>query len=276
MFLSRSFPFSSSYRLHAGIASLNGGILVFILLFLQPFNMSSFQHDFKNLLLFGYGICAFLGYIIVQYFTNLYFKRNKIWNWGNEIIFLVVSNIIGISIGYYYHIKLVNPMDFSISSLLFFMFYICLPTLPLIAGFTAVIRYLAIKESSVVNTTYPTSEKKEYLDILSNNKKENFVIAKNKLIYVRALDNYVQFYILNEKDTLQKKIIRTTLNKVEKSTDYLLKTHRSYLVNADFIKKISGNSQKASITLTYVEETIPLSKSYYKKVKKSLSFYPKK
>jgi DNA-binding LytR/AlgR family response regulator len=50
----------------------------------------------------------------------------------------------------------------------------------------------------------------------------------------------------------------------------LEKCHRSYLLNIEKIEKITGNSQNAKISFSNIEQTIPLSKTYYTKIKSKL------
>ncbi|WP_416372462.1 LytTR family transcriptional regulator DNA-binding domain-containing protein [Aquimarina algiphila] len=66
-------------------------------------------------------------------------------------------------------------------------------------------------------------------------------------------------------------MIRNTLSNVQDTGNFLTRIHRSYLVNINYIKQINGNSQKSTLSLDYLEEQLPVSKSQYKNIKNTLS-----
>ncbi|WP_282085575.1 LytR/AlgR family response regulator transcription factor [Aquimarina algiphila] len=273
MFLNKPFPFTKLYKIHLIIAGIGGCILAFILIFLQPFETVYFQHQFKNLLLFGYSIFVFIGYLIFHFLENLYFKKYNSWNWGNEIAFRLGSGFFGILMGYFYHTYVFSSGSYSIYTLLLFIFYICLPILPLVEAPILLLRYIMIKELGGKEVV-PNSnilEEKTLVSFTNYSGKEELVVPQNALIYVSSLDNYVQFYYLDDDKKTHKKIIRNTLSNVQDTGNFLTRIHRSYLVNINYIKQINGNSQKSTLSLDYLEEQLPVSKSQYKNIKNTLS-----
>lgn len=70
--------------------------------------------------------------------------------------------------------------------------------------------------------------------------------------------NYVEIYYL-EHDELKKKLIRTSLKKIKTDFDFLIRIHRSHLINPEHFKcwKDTG-----TISLTQIE--LPVSKKYKK------------
>ena len=66
-------------------------------------------------------------------------------------------------------------------------------------------------------------------------------------------------------------MIRSTLSNLAKQLPNAWQVHRSYLVNLDFLKSVEGNARKRFLTLTIIEEDIPVSQKYYDALKNKLS-----
>lgn len=90
--------------------------------------------------------------------------------------------------------------------------------------------------------------------------------------YVEAMQNYVTVWFVQE-EGLQKEVLRATIRSVEEQfagTD-VVRCHRSYLVQADHIEKVSGNAQGLRLQLTGVAGIeIPVSRSYIPKLRSLL------
>ena len=76
----------------------------------------------------------------------------------------------------------------------------------------------------------------------------------------------------NSANSLDKKLIRTTLGRIEQTLNNpkLIRCHRSFIVNLNAIKHVSGNSRGLQLELTNMEVTVPVSRSYIKRVQKQL------
>ena len=105
--------------------------------------------------------------------------------------------------------------------------------------------------------------------IPSQNKSEDLNVEIDRLLYVKAVENYVEI-CLNDKKVL----LRNTLKAVEQSlTDFpqFKRCHRGYVVNLYKIKSFSGNAQGLSLKLEAGDaEEIPVSRSYVPQIKASL------
>jgi len=62
-------------------------------------------------------------------------------------------------------------------------------------------------------------------------------------------------------------MLRNTLKDVQKQIPELVRIHRSYLVNPNFMESLKGNSQNAKLHLRESEVRLPASKTYYNLVK---------
>ena len=73
-----------------------------------------------------------------------------------------------------------------------------------------------------------------------------------------------------DENTLKKVTYRVTLSSLEiqlKEASSLIRCHRSYLVNLNKVKNISGNAQGLKLELINQSEIIPVSRNYIPIVK---------
>jgi DNA-binding LytR/AlgR family response regulator len=107
----------------------------------------------------------------------------------------------------------------------------------------------------------------DILLLTGENKNEILRIDKEKLLFIKAVENYIEICFVDHSQKVISKTFRQTLSNVGLQLPFLQKCHRSYLVNASTIAAIMGNSQGAKILFVVGEKEIPLSKTYYKNIK---------
>ena len=272
MTLNRPFPYHTSSKPHIIIAVILGLLLGFILIILEPFNLNNFDHKYGDILLMGFGFIKFLNYIIAHLIENFYYKKFKKWSFWNEIVFLVLSSLSGGVLGYIYLDMFIEKQPLSFLRLMLFLYYIVLPILPLIIFPKSVLRYILIKNTtteSKVNNTLIEEIPLEKITLKGQNIKDELTFIKKELIYVKSIDNYVQVYYINEH--LKSKVLRAKLSEILVQAPFLVKSHRSYLINPQHSFKVKGNSQKAVLILKELEEDIPVSRMTYKTIKSLFS-----
>jgi len=106
--------------------------------------------------------------------------------------------------------------------------------------------------------------------LIGENKNEILKLEKEALLFIKAVENYIEICFVDKTQKVTSKTFRQTLSNVCEQLPFLQKCHRSYLVNTGTIKEIIGNSQGAKITFSVGDKEIPLSKTYYKDIKNSL------
>jgi len=79
----------------------------------------------------------------------------------------------------------------------------------------------------------------------------------------------MQNYVVINDITLSKQTFRSTLSKLadELLVYNIVRCHRSYLVNINAIKSVSGNAQGLKLQLKNTEQIIPVSRKYISKIK---------
>jgi hypothetical protein len=277
MFLDKPFPYRTSYNIHTIAGIILGLVLGFILIVLEPFDNSSFQHPYRNALLAGYGLIVFGAYLVAHSIENIIFNKRKIWNWGKEITFQVLFGISTILLTYIYHEYIINERSFSFTIFLSFLFYFALPIFPLLVLPLVLLRYVlannSLKESSRYNAQDILEEETKYIELKGDNVSDIVIVAHESLLFVKSVDNYVQIYY-QDTTGIQNRILRSTLGSILVQADFLYQPHRSYLINPKQNFELKGNSQKASLSLKGFSDEIPVSRSSYSKIKLLLQSSP--
>ena len=100
--------------------------------------------------------------------------------------------------------------------------------------------------------------------ILSGNTKESFKLNPANIIYIEAYGNYIKVVYLSESKKVQKPL-RITIARIEEVLalyPYMIRCHRSFIVNISHILVAEGNSHGLRLKLKPDGETIPVSRSY--------------
>lgn len=101
--------------------------------------------------------------------------------------------------------------------------------------------------------------------IVLSGENQNEVLALDSadIVYLAAQDNYVQVFFW-ENSVLKNRLLRATMRKMEDAllgNAQFFRCHRTYLVNFDFVEKVTGNAQGYRLQLRGTSETIPVSRN---------------
>ncbi|MDY8135272.1 LytTR family DNA-binding domain-containing protein [Aquimarina sp. 2201CG5-10] len=235
---------------------------------MQPFGSNNFNNPYKNLYFIGYGVISFLTYLIIFLLSKWYHSHFRVWKWGEELIFSFFYISFAIIIAFIYTEIIINKQPERLN-LNWFLDWFKLMFL----GFGIIVSVIAI----LLRNYYGSKviENKKELNISSQEtriliqgslKKENFLIDANSIVYVKSEDNYVYLYFI-EDEILKEKMLRNTLTNISLQLPQLMRSHRSYLINPNFIISIKGNAQNAKLQLKAIEKPIPISKTYFASLK---------
>ncbi|MGL4332797.1 MAG: LytR/AlgR family response regulator transcription factor [Bacteroidales bacterium] len=105
--------------------------------------------------------------------------------------------------------------------------------------------------------------KAETLQIATALKSERLTLDSGTFVYAESEGNYLMIYsIQNQK--LIKKLIRMTITDFEKIiADHtnIMRVHRSFIVNIDYILRADGNTKGYILTLQHADMRIPVSRA---------------
>lgn len=263
--MTKQINYTSSLKNKVLIGFIMGFFLSFIIIFLEPFNTNDFESNNKTVLLLGYGVLLFIFFLIQSIIENIwYYSVNKIWVISYEIISIILFFSISGTVFYLYNELVLNGGSYSIKSHWWFYKNIIIVFIPI---FFPLFLYLRNKFGECI-IPIPQS----IIVITGENKNEILKLERKELLYIRAVENYIEIFFISVDKKTASKTFRQTLSSTQKQLPFLEKCHRSYLVNINNIKEIQGNSQNAKIFIKNIDERIPLSKSRYKNIKSKHRF----
>ena len=104
----------------------------------------------------------------------------------------------------------------------------------------------------------PEDKKSDYISLKDN--KTVYRIGHSDIIYIQSWGNYLKVFLKDQKV----KIVRKTIKNIEKElpSNQFIRIHKSYIVNADQIKALTGNHIKV------MDQSLPIGKSYSLSVRK--------
>lgn len=270
MFQNRTIAYTSSWLNTFFIASILGTIIVFILVFLKPFESDNEIVNYKNIKLVGYGFCIIPSILILHFFEEYWFKKtNEKWFLHQETIVLFVGFFFISIVSYFYNTYIVNDFTVDTNYILQWIKEFGAPFAPI---FMPLWIYLRFRFSKVVIT--PIQIKKEStITLKGNNQNEVLKFLEKDFVMAKAQANYVDVYYLEE-NQLTKEIIRYSISGINELIPSAQQIHRSYLVNPSMIKAINGNTRKGSVVIKHLVEDIPISPKHFLGMKKYLQIRP--
>ncbi|WP_394748843.1 LytR/AlgR family response regulator transcription factor [Spongiimicrobium salis] len=109
------------------------------------------------------------------------------------------------------------------------------------------------------------------LNIYPLNKKDIHRFEAASVVYIKSEDNYIQvFHKIDAEAIVPSELIRTPLKEVVSQLSLpFLRIHRSYVVNLNYVQKVSGNAQGMQL---YIDQdlSIPVSRTYIANLKTAL------
>ncbi|TAI48473.1 LytTR family DNA-binding domain-containing protein [Flagellimonas allohymeniacidonis] len=267
----RSFYLSGNRKKYWYSAFLLGFFVSMILIGLRPYEKSIIDHPHITLVRIGVGFICTVVYIIGYEILLRWFNTVK-FNFVKLILFDVFLALISVILIFLYdRLIVVKDGHVTLGFLLEYILIIALPFYPIILF---IFHFLKISVFPI--RIYPPL-KKEYvskeenvLDIKENTGIVGFSVELKHLLYIQSQDNYIEIHYLKDGNH-NKHLMRGTLKKILKDFVFLLKVHRSFVVNPYKVERLEGNSNKAAISFKDVGVSVPVSKSYYASVKNYLS-----
>lgn len=121
-----------------------------------------------------------------------------------------------------------------------------------------------INVSTIIESKESVEEPK--LQLVNEAGKILLSIVPSKIICFEANDNYVVTYYLSAEHELKKSMERISLKKIEEILEGLdhefYRVHKSFIVNPNFVEKISGRSQAYKLNISYLDSPIPVSRKF--------------
>jgi hypothetical protein len=261
-------PFSKPYR-ETGtkkgtfLKIISFGFFIFLFLFLfKPFGIYELEPLRQFFLTLGFGFITTFVLLVFKFLIEPAITRNK-WTLGKNILWdILIASSIGIA--NYFYISIIFKIDFHILYLLYSVW-----TTILVGSIPVTINYfitynrmyrIALKEVSAVDDQAIWEEE---VRITAGYQKNDLHLNPKKIIYLCSNDNYVTI-VTNKEGNQSRVTIRGTLKSAEdelKKNNRFIRCHKCYIVNLDFVEKVTGNVQSMKIRLSGSGREIPVARS---------------
>jgi len=265
--LNKPYPFNDDLKFNSLIIFfITLGIFAFLLLF-QPFDIDTLPVRQKYIMVAGIAVITFLAFALHLMILPSFFQKrfsSSQWTIKKEILWnlWILFTILG---GYFLFTRFMGVMKFGFDMVIKLLFTAVIPiSILIIVNYNKMIRShlrLADEMNKKLKENKSIPEKIIYFN--SDYQKDSLAIKISSLLFIRSANNYIEVF-WKEVETIKSQMVRTSLLNAEdilKEYKFILKCHRSYLININHIDKIEGNSQGYKLFLENVSFTIPVSRN---------------
>ena len=246
--------------------SLRIGFFIFLFLYIfKPFGLNRSDDLLIHTIYFGAAttIVSFLYDLLLDYVLRID-RRTESWTFIKWIInSLILVALIAVA-NYGILVLIYSGMERSFTRFLEIAFITLLVGLfPIVFIGSIYLNGLKRKNEKIASAFEEQKEGQSDQSISIKADEKQLQFKANVFIYAEAMQNYVAIYFLKD-EKLQKEILRLTLKSLEKQllNHSIVRCHRSFIVNKNYISSVGGNAQGLKLDMQYVDKTIPVSRSY--------------
>ncbi len=276
-FLNKPYPFNDDLRHNAKIILfISLGVLAFLLIF-QPIEIDAFSKKEIIYLVSGIVVSTFsvlsVNLIVLpSIFPKIFY--NNIWNIKREIVWNLWILLTISSSDFLFYSQLFGVIDIRFSDIVRIILLGFLPVAVLIIINQDRLLRSHLKTAQLLNNklTKSRQENEKLIHFESDYKKDNLSIPPDSILVIKSADNYVEIYYKSE-DNVKKHMIRSSLKKADatvKQIDFILRCHRTFIVNTNHIREIEGNSQGYKLYFENLDFPALVSQKYIKSIKNNI------
>ncbi len=279
--LKKPYPFPLAIKEKLFINFGFGTFIFVFLALLKPFGFTELGANTHYFALV-YALITFFSLSFIIFILPLIFKNFfNVTNWTiGKMLLITALALFMISIfNYYFSIYNFKHLAVSKRNVIFFLWT------TFVTGFFPITLYLYISEKqksqtnnaialavskSKSKTSTVVKRNKIEVVVFGENKKEYFEFNIDDLLFISFEKNYATFFY--SVDALVKtKLMRISLLKIEKQLEvypFIIRCHKSYIVNTTRVNQIKGNARNYQLELStnQQEYLIPVSRSFPKEL----------
>ena len=272
-FLKQPYPFYYEGKKLFQIVSIIFLVSLFFNYMLQPFDVNIQEHkmDYFWISVIHSASPLFI-LVCMALLFRLFPKKTDEWNVKNEfllILFLVLFT--GIAQFLIRDVIYDNPENWSwkyFKEEILNTFIAGLFLGPIIISMNAN-RQQLINRQKAAHISSSLTDVKEHqnnatITIETEVKSEKFAFEIDTFIYAKAEGNYAEIFLKKE-DSVQKLIKRIPIKNLETQLaafPFIIKTHRSVVLNLNHIENVTGNAQGYKVKLKDCSDTVPVSRNF--------------
>jgi len=262
-------PYPLLFSVKSRIVSVLGfGVFTFLFLYIfRPFGISEYKNVF--LLTLGFSFITLMIVFIVSFvFPRLYppFFDEKKWTIGRMFL-LIISTVILISItNWFYNYKIFNEQKEFINLPLFIVDTTLIAIFPITFYLMIYDKYTHRSKRNFYKNIKKTKANKTLI-LIDENNKEKLIFTIKDVIYISAQGNYVSVFLNTKEKGIKEKVLRSSLKKIENQLNdcnCFIRCHRSYIINAYWFEKVTGNAHSYYLNSPIIDYAIPVSRSFPK------------
>jgi hypothetical protein len=268
----KPYPFNDDLKFNSIIIFfISVGVLLFLLLF-QPFNIGQLPAPEKYYLIIGFGVITFLclsfNLLVLPSLVPKIFISSK-WNvkkeifWNLWILFTILT-------AYFFYSKVLGVLKFDFNMVIKLVFTAIIPITGLIIVNRNKMLRSRIKLESEINKKLKDHKMIQEMIVYFNSdyQKDSLAIKVSMLLFIRSANNYIEVF-WKETDAVKHQMVRCSMAYAEeilKEHKFIVKCHRSYMVNINYIDRFEGNLQGYKLYFENVNFPIPVSKNFASKL----------
>ena len=255
----RPVRFEPDWRVPLATGALLGTIVVFVIVFLEPWGTDRYRQTWRVLRLSGYGLCVLIPLLLVHALDVALWRRRAAravavaaWRIADAVRSILLA-VFGIALASYLYLSwAINQSAPSAAGFVGWLLYIVLPIL-----------VLTIPPAIWVRRRLPgfirrRAERAATILIQGRNRDDHVRLRPADFICAEAQQNYVTLHYLQAgQDT--SRMFRATLDEVSRQLPDALRVHRSWLINPAFIENVQGNARRRTLRLRGVSQEVPVS-----------------
>lgn len=256
-----------------------GFLVSFFLIVFQPFGLDQYQSPSKTFQVIGLGltIMAWLAVSVAAIPRMLprQFSEDS-WSLGKELVWnmwLCLTTIFVTTI--YWSLvtgQRLSPSVFYRVMVNSFLFTILFTPVGVMCIMSNHIRSLKRKLKRAEELTHGLEKSNlkplsQPLELVSETGKEKIRLTIDKLLYIQSCDNYANV-VVRKNSQSEEMLIRSSLKNLERqiNSPYIMRCHRSFIVNLIRTRSITGNSRNYTLSLENCDIAIPVSRESEKRI----------
>jgi hypothetical protein len=271
--LNKPYPFNDDIKQNArSIFFISTGVFLFLFLF-QPLQIDSLATREKYFLVIGLGVITFLSLslnllILPGLFTKIFIR--KTWTIKKEI-FWDLWILFTVSVGYYLYYKALGIMVFGFDVIVKLILIAIIPTSVLITFNRNRLLRTHLRTAQEINRKLHDNREipEKLVHFVSDYQKDTLSVKVSQILLIRSASNYIEVFWKQGAEASRHLIRYSLINAEEllKEYKFIMRSHRSFLVNVNHIDRVEGNSQGYRIYFELIDFAIPVSKNYVNKLR---------
>lgn len=276
--LNKRYPFNEDLKFNLkSISGVSLGLFLF-LLFFQPLDPATFDFNKKLLILSGFGIITLLLLLLLRVFIPSFLPKVFIpekWTLKKEILLHFLFVVLN-SVAFAFFAAYVGQIEITFPLTVRIILISLIPVLLMVVIYEYQFLKNRIKNllSQNIGDNFSESESsaEPVIEFESENQAEHFHLFPEQIILIQAASNYIEI-IYKQNEKVSRHLIRSTMKKAEKQLSeypFLLRCHRSCIVNTNSIQKIHRSTEGLKLELYDYPRQVNVSRQYVLSVKNAL------